>query len=246
MKKIWEQHHSLIQWVVVALLAISVAIWLSTDAPEKPSQKSESAPAPEVVEPAPIQEVIVEQPVVVPVAPVVEETVIVGPPKAEEPVVEVEEEAVEPIEPSIQQSAEEQASIEPASIEPEVVAKPEPVVKPGCLEWSESAAVSRGTFTRGVDRKRREPVDSICSLDRGERRIYYFSDLRNQFGKRIHHLWEYNGKSMAKVALGRVKGPRWRVWSSKNLIPGWSGRWTVKVVDDQGNVLHQESFEYTQ
>lgn len=239
MKKIWEQHHSLIQWVVVALLAVSVAVWLSADAPEKPSQKSEAAP--ETVESAPIQEVVIEQPVVAPVAPAEEKPVVVEPPKVEEPPVEVVEEAAEIIEAPMKRFVEEQV---PA--EPEVVAHSEPAVDPDCPQWSESAAVSRGTFTRGVDRKRREPVDSICSLERGERRIYYFSDLRNQFGKRVHHLWEYNGKSMAKVALGRVKGPRWRVWSSKNLIPGWSGRWTVKVVDDQGNVLHQESFEYSQ
>lgn len=116
---------------------------------------------------------------------------------------------------------------------------------PGCLfAWSSSDAVSRGRFTRQVDRKKREPLDQVCQLSSEEKRIYYFSDLNRQEGQQIFHLWEYNGREMAKVALGTVKGPRWRVWSSKNLIPGWSGTWVLKVVTQDGTVLHQDQFEY--
>ncbi len=110
-----------------------------------------------------------------------------------------------------------------------------------CLfAWTSSAAVSRGRFTRRVDRASREPVDQVCRLEGEARRIYYFSDLHQQMGAQIYHLWEYQGKEMAKVALGKVKGPRWRVWSSKSLIPGWHGTWVVKVVNQEGEVLHQD------
>ena len=133
--------------------------------------------------------------------------------------------------------------------EPEPEPRPEPVVEEEtvalvCPQWTESVAVSRGSFTSGVERNSREPVDSICQLGTDNRRIFYFSDLHNQFGKHIYHLWEYEGREMAKVSLGRVNGPRWRVWSSKNLIPGWSGEWIVKVVTKDGTILHQESFIY--
>lgn len=117
--------------------------------------------------------------------------------------------------------------------------------EPGCLfAWTNSDAVSRGRFTRQVDRKQREPVDQVCQLPSSEKRIYYFSDLHKQEGKEIFHRWEYNGREMAQVALGTVRGPRWRVWSSKNLIPGWSGTWVIKVVTKEGEVLHQDQFEY--
>ncbi|MBT6173591.1 MAG: DUF2914 domain-containing protein, partial [Thiotrichales bacterium] len=43
----------------------------------------------------------------------------------------------------------------------------------------------------------------------------------------------------------KVRGKRWRVWSSKNLMSGWQGEWTVKVITKDGSVLHQESFIYT-
>jgi hypothetical protein len=119
--------------------------------------------------------------------------------------------------------------------------------EPGCLfNWTQSEAVSRGRFTRQVDRKLREPIDQVCKLTSDENKVFYFSDLKEQVGKQIYHLWEYQGKEMAKVALGEVKGPRWRVWSSKNLISGWSGIWTVKVVTKEGVVLHQDQFEYIQ
>ena len=42
-----------------------------------------------------------------------------------------------------------------------------------------------------------------------------------------------------------VKGARWRVWSSKTLLPEWLGEWKVSVVDDDGKVLHSDSFTYT-
>ena len=116
---------------------------------------------------------------------------------------------------------------------------------PGCLfAWSGSDAVSRGRFTRQVDRKTREPVDQVCQLSTDEKRIYYFSDLHKQEGQQIFHLWEHNGREMAKVPLGTVKGPRWRVWSSKNLIPGWSRTWVVKVITKDATILHQDQFEH--
>ena len=241
MKKIWEQHHSLIQWVVVALLVASVAIWLGADTPDAPVESDQPPVAVESAsaELAPIEEIIVEPPAVASVPPAVEKLVVVEASKVEEIAEPVEQPKV--AQPSLVPESAPASAPQP---QPQPQPQPEPVADLSCPEWSQSAAVSRGTFTRGVDRNLRAPVDSVCSLERSEGRIYYFSDLYNQFGKRIHHLWEYNGKSMAKVALGRVKGPRWRVWSSKNLIPGWRGRWTVKVVDDQGNILHQESFEY--
>jgi len=40
-----------------------------------------------------------------------------------------------------------------------------------------------------------------------------------------------------------IGGDRWRVWSSKRLLPGFEGTWTVQVVKD-GKVLTSRSFQY--
>jgi len=41
-----------------------------------------------------------------------------------------------------------------------------------------------------------------------------------------------------------VGGPRWRVWSSKNLWPTWIGVWSVEVLSADGEVLYQKEFNY--
>ncbi len=43
-----------------------------------------------------------------------------------------------------------------------------------------------------------------------------------------------------------VGAPRWRVHSSKNLLPEWVGEWTVSVVDSGGQVLATDTFVYTE
>ena len=57
------------------------------------------------------------------------------------------------------------------------------------------------------------------------------------------HQWTYNDEVMFEKTF-EVKGPRWRVWTSKTLIPSWTGSWTVNVLDEDRTVLASESFEY--
>lgn len=104
-------------------------------------------------------------------------------------------------------------------------------------------SVARAVFTTGI--KDREPVDKLTTVSTDTDKVYFFTDLRNLSGHMIRHRWEYNGKTMATVEFG-VGGPRWRVWSSKRLLPQWTGKWTVSVVDENGKVLGQASFEYKQ
>ncbi len=102
-------------------------------------------------------------------------------------------------------------------------------------------SVARATFTTLV--ADREPQDEVNRLSNENNRIIFFTDLRDLSGRSVSHVWERDGVVMARVPFS-VKGPRWRVYSTKNLEPSWVGEWTVKVVDDQGNELHRESFSY--
>lgn len=103
--------------------------------------------------------------------------------------------------------------------------------------------VARATFTTGI--QDREPVDQITTLTTDKDKIYFFTDIRNMSGHIVKHRWEYNGKTMAEVEFG-VGGPRWRVWSSKSLLPQWTGEWKVSVVDEAGKVLSESSFTYAE
>jgi len=108
---------------------------------------------------------------------------------------------------------------------------------------AQSGEVARAVFTTGI--KDREPVDQVTTLSTDKDKIYFFTEIRNMSGHIIKHRWEYNGKTMAEVEFG-VGGPRWRVWSTKSLLPQWTGEWKVSVVDEAGKVLSESSFSYTQ
>jgi hypothetical protein len=103
------------------------------------------------------------------------------------------------------------------------------------------ASIERATFTTSV--VDREPQDSITRLAADRSQVLYFTELHGFQGRSVKHRWEYGGDVLAEVSFA-VGGPRWRVHSAKNLLPGWLGEWTVSVVDESGQVLVSQSFEY--
>lgn len=103
-------------------------------------------------------------------------------------------------------------------------------------------------FTTGVEN--REPIDQVTFVGNEARKVYFFTDLRGLEGRTIVHRWLYGGKVMAEVEF-EVRGPRWRVWSSKDLLPDWIGDWTVEIVvapeaeGEDAEVIAAESFTYS-
>jgi hypothetical protein len=104
-----------------------------------------------------------------------------------------------------------------------------------------SDKVARAVFTTGV--ANREPADQVTSLTNEVQQVYFFTELTGLEGKPVAHKWEYGGEVKAAVTFD-VKAPRWRVWSSKQLDPSWTGEWTVSVVDDSGATLAQGKLTY--
>ena len=104
--------------------------------------------------------------------------------------------------------------------------------------------VARAIFTSEmIDR---EPANDLTEISNTTDRIYFFTDLRNLTGQIITHQWEFNDKVMAEIKFKVGGGPRWRVYSSKNLLPEWTGVWTVVVSDENGQTLNASVFNYTQ
>ena len=113
-----------------------------------------------------------------------------------------------------------------------------------CVIGSNSFAgeVSRAIFTIGV--QDREPVIKVDSIDSSSyTSISFFTELNDLGGHNVTHQWTYSDKVMFEKTF-EVKGPRWRVWTSKTLIPSWTGPWTVNVLDDDRSVLTSQTFEY--
>ncbi len=96
-------------------------------------------------------------------------------------------------------------------------------------------------FTTAVED--REPVDQVTFVGNDVRKIFFFSDLRELGGRTVTHRWLHGDVVRAEVAF-EVQGPRWRVWSSKELLEDWLGDWTVEIVTDDGEVIAAETFTY--
>jgi len=107
---------------------------------------------------------------------------------------------------------------------------------------SHAGEVSRAIFTIGIDN--REPVIMVDSIDSGSyNSISFFTELTDLEGHNVTHQWTYNNEVMFEKTF-EVKGARWRVWTSKTLLPSWTGTWTVKVLDTDRTELASKSFEY--
>ena len=104
-----------------------------------------------------------------------------------------------------------------------------------------SDAIKRATFTTAV--VDREPTDDIDSLSTAADQIFFFTEVVGMQGKQITHRWIYGDKVMAEVPF-EIGGQRWRVYSSKKLLPAWAGTWKVDVVDDAGKTLREDTFVY--
>lgn len=101
--------------------------------------------------------------------------------------------------------------------------------------------IARALFT--TDIVNHEPIDRVLVLSNAKERVYFFTDLRHMQGKTIIHRWIYKGKVVASVPF-KVKGPRWRVYSSKQLDPHDLGKWTVVITDGNGWPLKAGIFRY--
>jgi hypothetical protein len=104
-----------------------------------------------------------------------------------------------------------------------------------------AGSVARAQFTTAV--VEREPTDALDVVGTDLSKVYFFTELMDLEGRTVTHRWSHEGALAAEVSFA-VGGPRWRVHSSKNLMPDWTGSWTVDVVDDAGRVLDSRQFEY--
>mgnify|MGYP006280695539 CR=1 FL=1 len=88
----------------------------------------------------------------------------------------------------------------------------------------------------------RAPVGAAESFPADTERLYCFTDVRDAGGSTVVHAWIHEGTTRARVEL-EVGGDRWRTWSTKQILPDWTGSWQVKVMTADGAVL--ETLDFT-
>ncbi|MDH5395020.1 MAG: DUF2914 domain-containing protein [Gammaproteobacteria bacterium] len=110
----------------------------------------------------------------------------------------------------------------------------------------EQSGFSRGSVVRSAfttEIAEREPTQDLQKLTNKDGEVKFFTELRDMNGQTAIHRWEYEGKVVAEVAFN-VKGPRWRVWSSKSLAPQMVGDWKVSVINGAGEVIAEKNLAY--
>jgi len=103
-------------------------------------------------------------------------------------------------------------------------------------------SVVRSAFTTAI--ADRQPSNDLKSIPNNISKVFYYTELRDMSGQVATHRWEHNGEVKAEIKFN-VRGPRWRVWSSKNMVPGWTGDWKVSVINGAGEVISEDVFKYT-
>jgi hypothetical protein len=110
---------------------------------------------------------------------------------------------------------------------------------------SMAIGVKRAQFTNGIGD--REPIDRIpktlpaWNIKEGSRQIFFFTEVTGLGGHTIYHRWELNGRVISEIPFEVKSAWRWRVYSSKNILPTMAGQWRVTVIDDSDNVLYSQS-----
>ena len=110
----------------------------------------------------------------------------------------------------------------------------------------EPAAVhARLTFGRDVDRATRTVVQPAGEFPATVGKVYCLARVTGALAPTtVTFVWYREGRTMARVELP-VRSADFRTWSSKRIMPAWTGSWEVKVLDDQGMVLGEAAFAVT-
>lgn len=102
-------------------------------------------------------------------------------------------------------------------------------------------SVGNSTFTSGISNG--EPIDYRQEFFNNTPVVFFYSELLGLSGQTVRHRWSLEGKPMQEVAI-EVTGARQTAWSKSVMQPGWTGNWTVEVVDQAGKVLGRSNFAY--
>jgi hypothetical protein len=97
-------------------------------------------------------------------------------------------------------------------------------------------------LAESYDPVNKAPVGAATTFDAGLGKVICYTRIKGvQETAEITHVWYYDGKTMAKVPL-HIGSPNWRTYSSKNLLPSWTGKWEVRILDEGGAVLATAEF----
>jgi Protein of unknown function (DUF2914) len=98
------------------------------------------------------------------------------------------------------------------------------------------------SFGTDIDRDSRQLVGKATTFAAGIEKITCLTVVKGlEAPTSVTHVWYRDGKTMARVDLN-IGSSNWRTWSSKRLLPDWTGHWEVKILDSDNRVLGSADF----
>jgi len=108
------------------------------------------------------------------------------------------------------------------------------------LLFAQDVTVEQMEICTAVEERQPMGSDSVFTSDVGQ--LYCFTKLTSsQDTTEISHVWFHEDKEMAKVEL-TMKAKAWRTWSSKKVVPEWTGKWRVEVQRADGTIVTEKTF----
>lgn len=88
----------------------------------------------------------------------------------------------------------------------------------------------------------REPAGISENFSGRIDKLYCFTEIAtDNFPTKIVHIWLYNDNIIAEVPLN-INSAKWRTYSSKRILPSWTGKWKVEVYSEDGTLIGSKSF----
>ena len=104
-----------------------------------------------------------------------------------------------------------------------------------------SLSVAEAVVTTAV--QDRQPAEEVSSVPADVGRVFLWTRITGAEGEvDVVHVWYHGDEEMARVPV-RVASPDWRTWTSKRILPHWTGAWRVEVQGPGGQVLETVSFQ---
>jgi hypothetical protein len=110
------------------------------------------------------------------------------------------------------------------------------------LAWTQTSSaleVVEAAMCRDVQNK--QPVEIQDSFPADVGKVWCWSKISSGQDDVIKHIYYYRNSEMAEVELP-IRSQSFRTYSSKRILPEWTGLWHVEIVDSEGNILQRLSF----
>jgi len=86
----------------------------------------------------------------------------------------------------------------------------------------------------------REPVGAAEAFSAGVGQLFAWTKVTGAANTTVEHVWRYQEHEL--VVPINIGGSPWRVWSTKNIPPEWTGQWTFEVRTADGSVVATTTF----